>query len=224
MGFVIGCSTSSAFGLVRELIRVYQHVLRVWAIVEPFVPFGAEEPLVWARTASVPPAQRDLVRNELDSLSDPGGLAWNTSLGFRSNMREPIHRYMMESNFATDAGTPDATDQLGLGLGSYVGGRFTTNYRGPDAARHAIWLPLMDDYFSWWNQYGIIEQRLNSVEEEIILRQYPDDPEDHFPSSRSVPDGGIGNTMFWSMKRLIAALMRVGGVGASISFRFVENS
>jgi hypothetical protein len=187
------------FGLIGVLIEVFQPIMALWAKVEaslsrPFpdnrrgeLPFIAD-PLEWMRTRGVGIIQRD-----------PGtvgqilaGLAvaqWSTIAGFRSGIRRPVHQYLVGTN---------ETSRLGrdLGLG-FSGGsvlpldRIPFNRNASTAIRSGFFLPMIQQYVDWWNVHG-------------------------FHGTRTVEDAtaeggasGIGNSTFFTMKKIIGSLLTI---------------
>lgn len=184
------------FGLIGLLIEVLQPIMALWAKVEaslsrPFpnnrrveLPFIAD-PLDWMRTRGA-------------GLIDPGtvaqiaggilGARWASALGFREDIRKPVHRYVVNTNEPSRLGR-----ELGLGFASGpllpLETRIPFNANASASMRHAFFLPMLQQYVDWWNIHGSLVTRTDEGAREEST------------------SSGIGGPIFLSAKKVIGALL-----------------
>jgi hypothetical protein len=196
-----------AIGLIGEMIRIFRPILNAWKLIERSVNFLAADPLEWAyRSPS------DLTINNVaaawihrdDRLRLGEALArapWVQSANFKTDVREPIHRYMM-NNMLTITGLGS---ELGLGLGSLVEGRMELDAAARGAMRHAFYLRYIRQYVAWWNRPGT----------RADMRAPAD--------ADAEGEGGVGATWFLNTKKMIAAMMIIAAqpaLGTAVTPRF----
>lgn len=183
-----------ALGLVATMIRVYQPVLAMWVLVERFYNPLFNDPLTWVQFS---PDDMPRPAGEIGVLAENvlpidfritfgnalSAVPWTAPSSFRTVMRDPIHNYITNRT---------EVDGLGLGLGSssYTPGGMNeipvdSTQTTSTAVRFAYNLLAIQQYVTWWNDYG---------------RRSPRDPAHQ-------GDDGMGGSLFVSMKNMIAAMM-----------------
>jgi hypothetical protein len=193
-----------ALGLIGELIRVYRPILDAWQIIERWADPLAADPLEWAQmpvgnsavtawtiggvaASRIPVAARMRLGDRLA----PAGVLWARSRGFRSEVREPIHRYLAGNSLNIEG----LGRELGLGLSQvpYVAdGRIELDASAPGAMRHAFYLPYVRQYVAWWHRDDVRRERRTEA------------------ASSEEAKAGLGATWFLSAKNVVAAMMIIG--------------
>jgi hypothetical protein len=166
----------------------------MWVLVERFYNPLFNDPLTWVQFS---PDDMPRPAGEIGVLAENvlpidfritfgnalSAVPWTAPSSFRTVMRDPIHNYITNRT---------EVDGLGLGLGSssYTPGGMNeipvdSTQTTSTAVRFAYNLLAIQQYVTWWNDYG---------------RRSPRDPAHQ-------GDDGMGGSLFVSMKNMIAAMM-----------------
>ncbi len=204
-----------AMGLVGQMIEVYLPIWSLWLRIEPSFDVNANDPLTWAefpasgtRVLGARAASMMVFRHRL-ALTDalrPMGWAQVAGMGFRQEVREPLHQYIMLASARSVLGGELG---LGLGRGAYTpGGLIELN---PEAVvdgargRDAFSLRALQAYSNWWRDHG--QPRTRASASPAVEAQQ-----------------GIAATLFLSIKNVIATMMMATALPTSFLTGSIESA
>lgn len=239
-----------AFGLVRELVQVWHpiaialdvlesQIRTTWGEGEAAIFRSHYEPLVWVGSRRLDRRFGEIQSRIAEALTGAmGQLGVNVTVPrqFRERVRLSVHRYLAMTDVH---GTSGELGELGLGLGVYneATREFTPSGQDPNGNplflpnqddrtswRQAFSLPLIIAYVNWWLNPRIrADDRLTPEERSMLETAADASPTPWSLVPGRVVDGGLGGGMFWSMKRILAALMAVAGRRSLDIFNLLVN-